>query len=107
MLAVGELAFFEKEGLRADVYLASGSIVSIRLQKITNKVLRIITNILPVSLMENDSGIAAFIDEILEILASERRISAEESVGNDSKGPHVYWLSMTLLQHDLWGCVSK
>ena len=88
-------------------YLAGRSIISIRLQKMSNEVLRIITDILPVSLMENDSGIATFINEILQVLASERRISAEKSVGDNAERPHIYWLSVALLQHDFWGCVSE
>ena len=81
--------------------------MSIRLQKMLNKVLRIVTDILPVSLMENDSGVAAFIDEILQVVASERRVSAEESVSDDTEGPHIYWLSVTFLQHDFWCGVAK
>ena len=88
-------------------YLAGRSIISIRLQKMSNEVLRVITDVLPVSLMENDSGIAAFINKILQVLTSERRISAEKSVGDNAKRPHIYWLSVTLLQHDFWGCVSE
>lgn len=93
--------------MRERAYLASRSILSIGLQKMTNKVLCIITDILPVPLMENDSRITALIDQILQILTSERRITAEKRVGDDAKRPHINGLSVTLLQHHFWGCVAE
>lgn len=60
---------------RESSYLACGSIISIWLQQMTNEVLGIVTNILPVSLVEDDSGIAALVDEILEVLAAERGVA--------------------------------
>jgi hypothetical protein len=73
----------------------------------SNEVLRITADILPIPLVENDAPVTAFLDEVLEILASEGRVSAKESVGNDTEGPHINRLAVPLLQHDFWGGVTK
>lgn len=73
----------------------------------TNEVLCIVTDILPVSLMENDFGVGALLDQILKVLATERRVTAQKGVGDYAQGPHVYWLSVTLLQHNFRGGISK
>jgi hypothetical protein len=72
-----------------------------------NEVFRVITNILPISLVENDSGIAALIDKVLEVLASERGVAAKESVCDYAERPHINRLSVALLQHDFWGGITK
>lgn len=73
----------------------------------SNEIFCIITDILPILLMENDPGIAAFVDEILEVFAAERGVTAEEGVSDDTERPHIYWLSMTLLEHDFGSGVAK
>jgi hypothetical protein len=88
-------------------YFACVSIFCDRLQKVFNEVLCIVADIFPVPLMEDDRRIAALFDKILQILASERGVSAKQRVGNDTQGPHIYWLPVPLLEHDFWSGISK
>jgi hypothetical protein len=57
--------------------------------------------------VEDDLGVAALVDEVLEILGAEGRVSAEERVGDDAEGPHVDRLSVALLQHHFGRRISK
>jgi hypothetical protein len=73
----------------------------------TNEILCIITDILPIPLVEDDSSVGAFFDEVLEVLATERRVSTEKSIGNHTKGPHVDWFAVAFLKHDLGCSITK
>jgi len=57
--------------------------------------------------VENDLGRHALLDEVLEVLGSERRVAAEESVGDDTHRPHIYGLTVSLLKHDLGRRVAE
>ena len=57
--------------------------------------------------MEDDLCARALLDQILEVLTAEWRVSAEKRVGDNAEGPHVDWLAMALLEHDFWGGVAK
>ena len=72
-----------------------------------NEVLCILADILPIPLVEDDSGVGAFFDKVLEIFATERRVSTEESIGDNAKGPHIHWLAVAFLEHDLRSCIAK
>lgn len=52
-------------------YLACPPGVGIGLQKVPNEVFGVITDILPVPFMEDDTSVAALFDEILEVFAAE------------------------------------
>jgi hypothetical protein len=53
--------------------------------------------------VEDDSSVLGLFNQIGQVLAAERRVTAEKSVGDDAEGPHVDGLAMSLLEHDL-GC---
>lgn len=72
-----------------------------------DEILGIITHVFPVSLVEDHLGVAAFVDEVLEVLRPERRVTAEKGVCDDTHGPHIDGLAMTLLQHDFGGGVAE
>ena len=57
--------------------------------------------------MEDDSAVLGLFDQIGQVLAAEGRVTAEKSVGDDTEGPHVDGLAMSLLEHDLRCCVAK
>ena len=57
--------------------------------------------------MEDDLLARALLNEILQRLGAEGRVTTEERVGDDAQGPHVNGLSVPLLQHDLGRCVSE
>lgn len=52
------------------------------MQEMANEILCVVTDILPIPLVEDDSSIIAFFDEVLEVLATERRVSTEKSIGD-------------------------
>jgi hypothetical protein len=72
-----------------------------------DEILRIITNILPRPLVEDNSSIGAFFNEVLEVLATERRISTEKSIRDHAEGPHIHRFSVTFLEHDFRCCIAK
>jgi hypothetical protein len=72
-----------------------------------NEVLCIITDILPITLVEDHSCIGAFFDKVLEVLTAEGRVSTEESVGDYTKRPHIYSFAVAFLQHNFGCCVAK
>lgn len=49
----------------------------------------------------------AFSDQFLEVLASERRIAAEKCVSDNTQGPHVNGLAMTLFLHHLRRSIAE
>jgi hypothetical protein len=73
----------------------------------TNEVLCVLTDILPIPLVENDSCVGALFNEVLEVLATEWGVSAEKSVGNHAKRPHINRFAVTFLEHDFWCCITK
>jgi hypothetical protein len=73
----------------------------------SNEILGIVTDILPIPLVENDPSVTALLDEILKVLTAERRVSAKKCVGDDTHRPHIYGLSMTFLQHNLGSGITK
>lgn len=50
---------------------------------------------------------AALVDEILEVLGPEWRVTAQEGVGDDTQGPHIHRLAVALLEHDLGGGIPE
>jgi len=88
-------------------HLASPAIFGSWLEKFQDEVLGIIAHVFPVSVVEHHLGVAAFVDKILEILGSERRVATEKSVRDNAERPHVNGLTVTLFQHYFWGCISK
>jgi len=84
MLAVEKLARNESNSIKERTYLARPSIICIWLQQVPDKIFSIVTDILPVPLMKYDSSVTALVDEVLEILASERGISAKKCVRNNT-----------------------
>ena len=88
-------------------YFTSPTLVSFGVDKLQDEVLGVVADILPVALVEDDRVISAFPDEILEILASERRVTAEQGVSNNTHRPHVYGLTMTFLAHNLRSSITK
>jgi hypothetical protein len=93
--------------MMAITYLTGPTLVGIGIDQLQDEVLGIVTDVLPVAFMEDDRVISAFPDEILEILASERGVTAEQGVSNDTHRPHVYGLSMALLAHHFRGSITK
>lgn len=57
--------------------------------------------------MEDDGGVGALLDEVLQRLGAEGRVAAEKRVGDDAQGPHVHGLAVAALQHDLGGGVAE
>jgi hypothetical protein len=57
--------------------------------------------------VENDPTVLALLDQIGQVLRPEGRVTAQQCVGNDTHGPHVYGLPVSLFEHDLRGGVAK
>lgn len=57
--------------------------------------------------MEHDAASCALIKKILQVLASEGGVTAEQGVGDDAHRPHVYGLSMAFLGHHFRGRITK
>lgn len=57
--------------------------------------------------MKDNSSIAAFINQVRKTLATERRVPAEKSIGDDSQRPHIDRLSVTLLQHNFRSSIAE
>jgi hypothetical protein len=72
-----------------------------------DEILCIITDILPIPFVEDDSSIGALFDEVLEILATERRVSTEKGICYNTEGPHIHWLAVAFLEHYLGRCIAK
>jgi len=51
----------------------------------TNEVLCVLADILPIPLVEDDSSIGAFVNEVLKVLATERRVSTEQGIGDHAE----------------------
>lgn len=86
---------------------ASSSLLRVRLQQCVDEVFGVVGDILPVPLMKDDLCTRALLDQILKVFGAEWAIAAEKGVGYDAQGPHVDWLAVTLLEHDLWGGVAE
>ena len=87
--------------------MRGGAVGGVGLEELADKVLGVLADFLPVPFVEDDSAVAALLDEVRETLAAERRVSTQKRVGDDSKRPHVNSLSMALLQHHLGRGVSE
>jgi hypothetical protein len=88
-------------------YLAGGAVLRVGLQEFSNEELGILADILPVPLMENDSAVAALLNEIGQALAAEWRVSTEQGVGDNTERPHIHSLSVSFLKHDLRRSISE
>ena len=88
-------------------YLAGRSLGWVWLQQGGDELLRILANIFPVPLVEDNTSILALFNKVREVLRSEWRVSAKQGIGDDAHRPHVYWLAVPLLQHDFWCSISK
>lgn len=88
-------------------YSTRSSAFWVRLQQGIDEMLSVVGDILPVPLVEDNLCAGALLDQVLEVLAAERRVAAEEGVGDDAHGPHVDGLAVALLEHDFWGGVAE
>lgn len=88
-------------------YLTRGPLVLIRLEQLCNEVLGILADFLPIALMEDHTAVLAFLNQICEVLGSERRVTAKKSISDDTHGPHIDGLAMALLQHDFRRRISE
>jgi hypothetical protein len=88
-------------------HLTRRPLVLIRLEQLCDEVLGILADFLPVALMEDNATILALFNQICEVLGSERRVTAEKSVGDDTHGPHVDGLAVAFLQHNLRRRISE
>lgn len=79
----------------------------IRLQQREDEVLGVLRNIAPVALVEDDLSASALFNQIGQVLGTEGRVSAKQGVGDNTEGPHVDGLAVTLLKHNLWGGVAE
>lgn len=84
-------------------HLAGPSLVGLSDKETVDEVLCISADILPISLVEDNATPCALVKKILQVLASEGRVAAEQGVGDDTHRPHVYGLSVALLGHH-FGC---
>lgn len=57
--------------------------------------------------MEDNSAVLGLFNQVCQVFAAERRVTAKKGVGDDTKRPHVYRLAMALLEHDLRCCVTE
>jgi hypothetical protein len=83
------------------------SVLWIRLQERIDKVLGVIRHILPITLVEDDLGVGALLDQVLQILGPEGGVSAEKGVGDHAEGPHVDGLTVAALEHHFWGGIAE
>lgn len=88
-------------------YLTGCSTVGISDDEAADKVLGVLADVLPVSLVEDDRALGAFLEQVSEILTAERRVTTEKCVGDDAHGPHVDWLAVALSVHDFGGGIAK
>jgi len=95
------------EELLALPYLTGRPLVLIRLEQLCDEVFGILADFLPVALMEDNATVLALLNQVCEVLGSEGRVTAEESVGDDTHGPHIDGLAVALLQHDLRRRISE
>ena len=57
--------------------------------------------------MEDNSAVLGLLNKVGQVLAAEGRVTAEESVGDDTERPHVDGLAMSFLEHDFGCCVTE
>lgn len=88
-------------------YLAGRSAIRVGDDELHDEILGVLTDILPVSVMEDNSAVGALVQQLPEVLTAERGVTAQQSIRDDAHGPHVYGLSVSLPVHDLGGCVPK
>lgn len=67
----------------------------------------VVRDILPISLMKDNLGAGAFLDQIREVLRAEWAVTAEKGISDYAQGPHIDRLSVALLEHDFWGGIAK
>lgn len=95
------------ELLRFKAHLTSSPIIRIRLQQMPNKVLRILAHFAPILSMKHHLRTAAFLNQIIEVFAAERRVTAEQRVGDDAQRPHVDRFAVAFLKHHFGGGVAE
>lgn len=88
-------------------YCTCGSVLGLGHQQSHDEVLGLLTDILPVAFVEDNSAVLGLFDQVCQVFAAERRVTAEKGVGNDTKRPHIDRLAMSLLEHDFGCCVTK
>jgi hypothetical protein len=88
-------------------YSTCSSILRLGNQQSHDEILGLLADILPVAFVEDYSAVLGLFDQVGQVLAAERRVTTEKSVGNDAERPHVDRLAMSLLEHDLGCCVAK
>lgn len=84
-----------------ETHLTRPPILRLRPQEFQNEILRIVANVLPVALVEDDAAGGALVDQVRQVLGAEGRVAAQERVRDDAQGPHVDGLAVALLQHHL------
>ena len=77
------------------------------LEQAENKVFGVLGHVAPVAIVEDDSAATAFFNQVGQVLGAERRVTAKESVGDNTQGPQVDGLTVALLEHDLRGGVTE
>lgn len=88
-------------------YLAGPTLISIWVDQMQDEVFCIVADVLPVSLVEDNRVLSALPDKVLEVLTAERRVTTEQSVSDNTHGPHIHRLSMTFLAHHLGGSITE
>ncbi len=88
-------------------FLSRSSSLRIRLEQRQYEILARLGNILPVSVMENDSATSTFLDHVCKIFRPPGRVAAEQGVGDDAQRPHISGFAMALLEHDLGRSVAE
>lgn len=88
-------------------YRTRCTFLRLRLQQAVDEVLRILADLLPISLVEDNTAVLTLLDQVCQALTTEGGVSAEQSVGNDAHGPHVNRLAVSTLQHDLGGGITE
>ena len=76
-------------------------------KKLKDEVLGIVANVTPIPLMEDNIAGVALIDEVLQVLRTERRVAAKQDIGNDTHRPHVNGLAMGLAHHNLGSSIAE
>ena len=87
--------------------LARRPLFRLRPQQVVDKVFGIITDVLPIPFVVHHAAGTAFVDEVLEALGAERRVAAEQGVGDDAERPHVDGLAVALPEHHLGRRVAE
>lgn len=76
-------------------------LVLIFLKAQLDEVLRVIGNVLPIPIVERDLFVANVLIDSVQVLAVERRLTAEQLVDDDAEAPDVDLLGVSFVLHEL------